>query len=361
MAEQIARLPYQITEFCLGTAEAVLPNATVMPYRPRAREISPSLRPAVRYSDLAELLLAWTLLSRMIERSSADVILAHPCQFFQAPPALLSRRKPSIYFCHEPRRVDYEAAASESRRSRTRLLYGPIYATERALDRAAVRRSGALLANSRYTAAAMLNAYGRGAEVARLGVPDLFLDTTDDAPIEHVLSVGALIPSKGHDLAIQAMAAADIAMPLLIVAARDAPDEANRLRTLARRFGVTLDIRLGITDEELRTAYTQALATLYLARNEPYGLVSIEAQACGCPVIVSNEGGLPETLLEGVTGWAVSRQPETVSTNLRRLLDTSVRTSMGDAATRHGRGFDWRSAIAELEVEIERTATNSKA
>ena len=111
MAEQVARLTCDVREFCLGTSEPVTPDATVVPYKVMASRVPSVLRPPVRYADFINLLYAWARLARAVNEGVADVVVAHPCQFLQTPPALLWMRGRSIYFCHEPRRVDYEAAA----------------------------------------------------------------------------------------------------------------------------------------------------------------------------------------------------------------------------------------------------------
>ena len=73
-------------------------------------------------------------------------------------------------------------------------------------------------------------------------------------------------------------------------------------------------------------------------------------------VVVSDEGGLPETLVDGVTGWAVPRDPRPASKRFVSLLDENTRRAMGEAAATHGRGYDWRYAIHDLENEIARAA-----
>ena len=83
---------------------------------------------------------AWRTAAGLAETSGADVLLAHPCQYLQAPPALALADLPSVYFCHEPRRIDYEPALRGTRRSLTRIPYAPLHAAERALADALLAR-----------------------------------------------------------------------------------------------------------------------------------------------------------------------------------------------------------------------------
>jgi len=93
------------------------------------------------------------------------------------------------------------------------------------------------------------------------------------------------------------------------VAPIDNPGERARLQLLADEQRIALRVCVGINDEELAELYPPGLATLYLACDEPLGLASLESQACGTPVIVADEGGLPETIEPDRTGSAVRRNP----------------------------------------------------
>jgi len=308
MHEQQSRLGGEVLEFCLQTATPVTASPRVTAFAPVSPRVRPLIRPLPRHLDLAALCLAWRRLARAVNEAECDAVLAHPCQYIQAPPALLWLQPGSVYFCHEPRRVDYEPAAAARVNPRTRYLYAGLHRAERGLDRAGVAAAGGLLTNSRFTAARIERAYGRTGSVIPLGVADVFTGPVAQRERAHLLSVGTLIAGKGHDRAIAAVAQAERRWPLIVVAPRPQPEEQSRLQALSRQSGVALEVRVGVTDEELRDLYQGAVATLYLAREEPFGLASLEAQACGSPVVVADEGGLPETMVSGQTGWAVARE-----------------------------------------------------
>jgi glycosyltransferase involved in cell wall biosynthesis len=349
MSEHMRHLGLETLEFCLETAVPVSPAARITPLVQRAPGVPPPARPPLRYLDMAVLMRAWRRLARAVEHSGAEVIVAHPCQFVQCPPALVHSEIRSVYFCHETRRVDYEPTAGGQRRRLTRPVYAPLYGWQRRADRAAVARAGAIVTNSSFSAERIRAAYGRTAVALRLGVAETFTAAETQVPASHVLSVGSLIPGKGHDLALAAIASSAVRLPLIVVAPQAALQEEARLRALAKRLGVTLELRVGISDEALRGLYRGALATLYLAREEPLGLVSLEAQACGCPVIVAAEGGLPETMLEGQTGWAVPRDASQAGRRLDRVSAPGAREKMGAAAARHAGGFTWEASTREFQ------------
>jgi glycosyltransferase involved in cell wall biosynthesis len=249
--------------------------------------------------------------------------------------------------------MDHDPIARASRNPGTVWLYTPAYLAERRMDAGSVRAATRLITNSRYTAAAIRDAYGRDATVIRMGVPDGFTPGAPGAATAYVLSVGTLIPSKGHDLAIAAAARARRRSPVVIVAPRSAPAEEARLRALAAEQQAQLQIRVGVSDLELRDLYRGALATTYLAVAEPLGLVALEAQACGCPVIVSAEGGLPETIVEGSSGWAVARDPGAVASKLDLLSLSGERVAAGVRAAAHGARFSWAASTGDLQAILD--------
>jgi glycosyltransferase involved in cell wall biosynthesis len=357
LSSQMTHLRSEVVEICLESASPITEAPVVIPLRRRAPQRGRLLRPPLRYLDHAALEVAWHRAAAAVRHANADVLYLNPCQFMQAPPLLRDGVPPALYFCDEPRRVDSEEAISASRNSLTKPLYAAIYARGRRLDRANTRRAARIAANSRYAASEIERVYGRSAEVVTMGVPDS-LRVPPAADAGFLLSVGALLPTKGHDLVIQVAAAALERPPVVVVAPRPAYDEEHRLEGLAESAGVDLSIRVGIRDLDLGKLYASAHATLYLAQREPLGLVSLEAQACGSPVIVAAEGGLPETIVEGVTGWQAPRDPQMVAAIVDRLSDRQLRERISREARRHGRGRSWEASAAQIErllVELHST------
>jgi glycosyltransferase involved in cell wall biosynthesis len=350
-----------VTEFCLETAAPISADAIVVSLRHLSPQIPRLARPAFRYVDLANLEAAWRRLARRVELLRPEVVYVNPCRFLQAPALPLQSLPPAVYFCDEVRRVDYEHAAAARRNRRTRSLYAPLYARERHLDRATATRAALIATNSNYTAGEISRVYGRAATVITMGVADAFLQpraTGGEAAGRErfVLSVGSLLPSKGHDLVIRAAAAAGLGLRVVIVAPRSDPDEERRLAELASQTNVEIEVLKGISDHELRNRYDRAFATLYLAEREPLGLASIEAQARGCPVIVADEGGLPETIKEGLTGWAIPRDAQAVASLLGKLVDPSLRKEMSAAAMDYAQRWSWRASAAEVKILLRSAA-----
>jgi glycosyltransferase involved in cell wall biosynthesis len=316
------------------------------------------LRPPLRYTDFIRLERAWRALAGVVEDWRPDAVFVNPCGLSHAAPAALRwLAAPSVLYCDEPRRVDYERAARSSTNPATRTLYGPLRAAMRRSDRGAVSSASVIATNSAFTAAAIRVAYRRSARVVAPGVADVFTPTPSAARRSHLLSVGALIPAKGHELAVRAAGLSGLRLPVVVVAPR--PDEAQerRLRRAADEVGVELVVRIGVPDAELVELYRHAYATLYLARAEPLGLVSLESQACGTPVIVSAEGGLAGTVDEGVTGFRVARDATAAAGRLADMAagDRQRWMSAACAATPAVRQSGAALAILALLDEVSRT------
>lgn len=357
LASQVGLLSGEVVEICLETAAAIKGDPTVVRFRPRAPRLRRLARPPVRFADQGALELAWARAARAIHAADADVVYLNPCQFLQAPPVLGTGAPAALYFCDEPRLDHADPEALATRAPRTGWLYTPIYARQSRLDRATTTRAAQLATNSHYTAAEIARVYGHEATVVRLGVAEVFRRQAPVAPADRfLLSVGSLIPAKGHDLVLRAAALAVGRPRVVIVAARPGEREETRLRLLARELGVELTTRVGITDDELARLYASAHALLYLAEREPLGLAALEAQACGCPVIVAAEGGLPETISEG-TGWTVPRDPSIAARMVDRLVDPQLRQRMSAAARRHGQSYTWESSTAHLEQLLAEVRT----
>jgi glycosyltransferase involved in cell wall biosynthesis len=357
MQEHSLRLRGEMLEFCLQTATPVTASAHVSPFVRRAERLRPALRPLPRHVDLASLVIAWRGVAMAVNRAQCDVVLAHPCQYLQAPLALRWTEPRSVYFCHEPRRVDYEQAAAASVNPGTRHLYAGLHRMERHLDRLAVSRAERLLTNSQFTAGRIERAYGRTADAVPLGVAEIFRHAAPDVRRTHLLSVGTLIASKGHDLAIGVAALTARRWPLIVVAPRSDSQEIARLQALAARSSVKLEIRIGVTDSELREIYRSAVCTLYLAREEPLGLASMEAQACGSPVVVADEGGLPETMIAGETGWAVARDdPAAAARAIDALEDPGLSRTVSAHAHEHGGAQTWERSTAHIQDALEQVS-----
>jgi glycosyltransferase involved in cell wall biosynthesis len=156
-------------------------------------------------------------------------------------------------------------------------------------------------ANSREVQARLRRFWNRDARVIN---PPVDVPYFADAPAhvrrqdrDYLLGVGRWIPYKNFDLMIEIADAARV--PLVI--AGSGPEEA-RLRRAAAGVRVPVAFEHQPSRERLRELYWGARALLFPA-HEDFGIIPVEAQACGTPVIGVHRGGLLETVLDGETGF----------------------------------------------------------
>jgi glycosyltransferase involved in cell wall biosynthesis len=182
-----------------------------------------------------------------------------------------------------------------------------------------------------------------------------------------LLTVGRLVPRKGVDDAIRMLAQVDGAE--LVVAGGPSADgldtdpEAHRLSALAHDLGVGDRVRLigSVAHDELPALLRSADAVLCLPWYEPFGIVPLEAMACGVPVIASAVGGLLDTVDDGVTGLHVPpRDPCAAAVAVRALLaDTTLRARLGSAGRRRASRYSWARVAADVEETYDRAATTT--
>jgi D-inositol-3-phosphate glycosyltransferase len=175
-----------------------------------------------------------------------------------------------------------------------------------------------------------------------------------DRPV--VLFVGRIQPLKGPDVAVRAMA--ELGRPdaqLLIVggaSGTDGADAERRVRGLVDELGLGSQVRSVAPQPHhiLSTYYRAADLVVVPSRSESFGLVALEAAACGIPVIASAVGGLLSLVDDGDTGLLVDgRDPTDYAKAIARLLDDDLtRVRMGHAAVERARSYTWGFAAARL-------------
>lgn len=157
------------------------------------------------------------------------------------------------------------------------------------------------VANSRYIARRIYKVYRREATVI---YPNVDTDTFKPAdPIvkeDFYLTASRMVPYKKMDLIVQAFNA----MPdKKLVVVGDGPDM-QKIRAVA---GANIQI-MGYQTHEVLLDQMQRARAFVFAAEEDFGIVPVEAQACGTPVIAFGRGGATETVKHGTTGWLYAEQ-----------------------------------------------------
>jgi D-inositol-3-phosphate glycosyltransferase len=190
---------------------------------------------------------------------------------------------------------------------------------------------------------------------------DLDLFTPDGPRAERrarfrIVSVGRFVPRKGFDVVIRALPAIPDA-ELVLVGGPDraevaADPEARRLRELAERLGVgdRLVFRGAVARADMPALLRSADVVACTPWYEPFGIVPLEAMACGVPVVAAAVGGMLDTVVHDVTGRLVHPQrPVEVAEAVNLLLhDEFLRQSLGAAGRDRARArYSWDRVAAD--------------
>jgi D-inositol-3-phosphate glycosyltransferase len=175
-----------------------------------------------------------------------------------------------------------------------------------------------------------------------------------DGPV--LLFVGRIQPLKGADVAVKSLAALNRpdAKLLIVGGASGAEGDAElaNVHSVIQQHGLENQVRFVEPQQHhiLSTYYRAADVVLVPSRSESFGLVALEAAACGTPVVANAVGGLLTIVEHGRTGFLVAdRQPDVFARHIAQILDDpALAARMSSAAAERARGYTWSFAAARL-------------
>jgi glycosyltransferase involved in cell wall biosynthesis len=220
-----------------------------------------------------------------------------------------------ICYCHTPMRYIWDAEDDYRFDPLRRLAMQCVRTPLQHWDCEAANRVHHFIANSEFVRERIRRYYGRDAAVIYPPVNTRFFRASSSARRgDFYMAAGALVPYKRFDLIVEAFNK----MGRRLIVAGNGP-EAGRLRQMAASHERSeckrdsaqpsnyVEVRGDVTDDELRWLYRSAKGLIVAAR-EDFGIVAVEAQSCGCPVIAYGAGGSPEIVQDGVNGILFTEQ-----------------------------------------------------
>jgi D-inositol-3-phosphate glycosyltransferase len=188
---------------------------------------------------------------------------------------------------------------------------------------------------------------------------------TPDGPSEtksgrkRMVIVGRLVRRKGVDEVVRALTKLPMAELLIVGGSAGEDSGTHRVQALARAAGVEdrVELRGAVANSDVPRVLRSADLVVCFPWYEPFGIVAIEAMACGKPVLASAVGGLRETVVAGQTGMLVAaRDLEGFIQSAASLLaDDDRRAQMGKAGRRRAlEVYDW-SRIVDQILEVYTT------
>ncbi len=266
-----------------------------------------------------------------------DVVIASSSRF--AHGVLVKPQSVFIWYCHMPSRIAWDTQRYFG--GQAPFYLGPWLAYYRVWDAVAAARPDLVIANSENSRRRVWEVYRREAQVV---YP--FVDTHAFGPKgsggKFFLVVSRLLSYKRIELAIESC---NYLQERLVVVGTG-PYE-KYLRTLA---GPTVQFTGRLTQQQL-LAYYQACSALIVPGEEDFGMVALEALACGKPVIAYNRGGLAEVLTDEV---AIRTSSQTREAFVSALTDLRSRTFSPEKLRRRAVQFSLPTFKRKLADIVER-------
>lgn len=291
--------------------------------------------------------------AREIEAGDFDLLFANSALMYFMPYVVRHVRIPKVLYLQEPCRFLYEASPvlpwvsgaledlDQANLFRPRRFIADYrlqtMRTQAKQEWLNAQACDFLLVNSYYSRESVLRAYGVDAKVCYLGVDTKLFRNLKVEREGFIVGLGSFDYIKGIDLAVKAVASIPEPRPPVVwISNSGDPRYQSEIIELARSLGVELQIKQGISDGELVTTLNKARLLLYTSRLEPFGFAPLEANACGLPVVAVAEGGVRETVQDGINGLLVDRDPENIAGAMNRLLrDPALASQMGESAVLH--------------------------
>jgi glycosyltransferase involved in cell wall biosynthesis len=282
---------------------------------------------------------------RSFDLSGFDLVLSssHACaKNVRAPAGALH-----VCYCHTPMRYawDEDFLAGEQVGSVTRLALPPVLRWLRRVDLAGAAGPDLFVANSQHVAERIARHYGRTAEVVHPPVDVDHYLALDRDPHDFYLAFGRVVPYKRVDLAVDACTR--LGRPLKVAGGGRALD------AVRSRAGESIELLGKVSDARRDELFGSARALLFPGE-EDFGIVPVEAQAAGLPVIAYGVGGALETVLDGSTGVLFAEQTvSSIAAAIERLEGTTLsERAIRENAARFGR----ERFFAEMAGAIGRAA-----
>ena len=173
-----------------------------------------------------------------------------------------------------------------------------------------------------------------------------------------LLTVGRLQRRKGQDLMIQAMPELIKQKPDLLYCIIGGGELEQELKQNIKTLGLTNNVKMlsEISDADMIKCYQQC--DLFILPNrtiehdvEGFGMVLVEAQSCGKPVIAGDSGGTKETMQIGKTGFVIDcTSPEKIAVSMAKILANKELKEMGNAARTHiEQNLNWQAHVTKAK------------
>lgn len=291
------------------------------------------------YKDTVELKKLSALhkkIADVIDSRGYDLVFVNASKFVESPFILKYLKTKSVFYLHDPHfRMVYEKELDVSEDlDVVRKTYEKLHRKLlKKMDLKNLKSADYLIANSRFSQQTAFKSYRRESLVAYLGIDTDFFKSSNKKRVIDILFVGSKSELDGY--------------PLLL----------KSLEKMKKEPKIRLVLKESewVSREKMRELYQRSKLVVALASNEPFGLTPLEAAACGVPTVAVDEAGHKETIIDGKTGYLVSKNPSELAQKLDYLLSNPKRLKqLGIQAKENAvENWGWSKKIEILEKTLK--------
>ena len=314
-------------------------------------------------------------IAKDIDSRNYDVVFIYQCEFSHVTPLTKYLKTKTVLYCQEPWRRFYEPKMyvssidpKQDNKYSNILIYkflekiqSPLMLCLKFADRRNIKKAGLVLCNSYYSQEYIKRSYGVNAEINYLGINEQGFTNLKLLKKNYLLSVGALDVIKGYDFIITACSfiPKKIRPKLIILGDRNSRSTIFQyLNKLAKDLAVELEMKKNVDNNELIKYYNECKIFVYAPIREPFGLIALEAMACGTPVVGVNEAGLKETIINNINGKLTARNAQQFAEAITLLLQNNTEYSKLASQARNSiiPKFTWEASVKNLESLFQKYA-----
>lgn len=283
--------------------------------------------------------------SEEINEYKYKAVIIHPDSYLKAPLSLFFLNRKTIYILHEPPREFYEPLYLHAPLLKDKLFTFfrvPVFF----IDKVVAKKATYIITNSKFSKKRVDKLYGVNSYVIYPGVRPCYVRREKRRKI--CVSVGSLLPYKGHEITISAIALMK-KKPKLIIIGNGRNSDKKRLLDLAKKSEVELDIKSNVSDSTLCAIYKGSKVYVNSAYQEPFGMTSLEALSNGMNLVTVDQCGTEELKKFYKHDVVVTkRNPKLIAAGIKKMLISNHKKNKIPSI------FKWEHIANQLIEKIEK-------
>ena len=284
-------------------------------------------------------------MAKYINDKKYDYVLINHDYFTKCPYIIKYIKLKTVYICQEPQREFYEPARYHAPLLKDKIaniLRLPI----KYIDRINVSYAKKIISNSYFSNRNIQKIYKKNSDVVYPGVDKSMFVPNKGGVSNYILSIGGFTPSKGHVFVVNSIKQLLNRYKLIIVGNGRKADRDRIVEGVEKWEGKIIFLH-DISEKRMIDLYQNAQLLCIGAYREPFGLSSIEAQACGTPVVAVKSGGLTETIINNKTGYLVNRIEKKFLNACMSGIKNRSRLRIN--CIKNSKKWDWSNTLQKLD------------